>query len=135
MTTLGNFLFPTVLARRTAMERLRWWESRRLAYNAIVGSTGIVALGTMYIASVLPPQMPMHFPPAIILVYALAANLCYSLGWGLEMVARAVWGEQAPELGPALFRQGLAFSVGLTALPMLLAGFSWVGRLVALALH
>jgi hypothetical protein len=31
-------------------------------------------------------------------------------------------------LGPVLFRQGLAFSVGLTLLPTLLASMTWVGR-------
>jgi hypothetical protein len=31
-------------------------------------------------------------------------------------------------LGPVLFRQGLAFSVGLTLLPTLLASMTWVVR-------
>ena len=34
-------------------------------------------------------------------------------------------------LGPALFRQGLAFSVGLTLLPILLVSLAWLARVVA----
>jgi len=31
--------------------------------------------------------------------------------------------------GPALFRQGLAFSVGLTLLPIVIVSVGWVARL------
>jgi hypothetical protein len=44
---------------------------------------------------------------------------------------RVLWGEEAPLAGPALFRQGLSFAVGLTLLPIPLACLSWVARLLA----
>jgi hypothetical protein len=43
---------------------------------------------------------------------------------------RALWRDQAPDAGPALFRQGLSFAVGLTLLPIPLVGLSWLARLV-----
>ena len=47
-------------------------------------------------------------------------------------MAQRLWGERCPPVGPALFRQGLAFSVGLTLLPILLASFAWVARVAGL---
>ena len=38
---------------------------------------------------------------------------------------------EAPDAGPALFRQGLSFAVGLTLLPIPLVIFSWLARAVA----
>jgi hypothetical protein len=38
-------------------------------------------------------------------------------------------------MGPLLFRQGLTFSVGLTLLPIVLCGMSWVARVVDVLIH
>ena len=43
---------------------------------------------------------------------------------------RALWKDQAPDAGPALFRQGLSFAVGLTLLPIPLVCLSWVARVL-----
>ena len=43
-------------------------------------------------------------------------------------MAQKIWKERCPPFGPALFRQGLAFSVGLTLLPILLISATWVVR-------
>lgn len=64
------------------------------------------------------------------IIYGVLANVGYSLGWLAEMAMRALWGDEAPYAGPALFRQGLAFSIGLTLLPIPLSIISWVARLV-----
>jgi hypothetical protein len=63
-----------------------------------------------------------------IAAYGLAANVCYSFGWGIELALKRIMGDRAPLIGPALFRQGLAFSVGLTLLPILLVSGVWVVR-------
>src|SRR5687768_5317617 len=118
--------------RRTPGSLLYWWESRRLFYNAVVGTTGVFSSLVILLFSALPPFDGMAPPPILplALAYGLAANLCYSMGWGIEMLARLVWGRQAPDLGPILFRQGLIFSVGLTLLPIGIATFSWLMRIV-----
>jgi hypothetical protein len=59
------------------------------------------------------------------LLYAVMANVCYSLGWVVELLARRLWGRSAPDLGPLLFREGLIFSVGLTLMPLGLTGLAW----------
>ena len=125
---LGDVLFPPADQRRTTFSLLTWWESRRLKFNAIVGGTGLFTLLVVDIISFIPPsaRIPLDWRP--IAVYAVLANICYTFGWAIEVLAQRIWGEKCPKFGPALFRQGLAFSVGLTLLPILLMSFTWVVR-------
>ena len=132
MSQLVEALYPLPDFRRTPLSMLRWWESRRLFYNKVVGAAGLVSLAGFSIISLLPPH-PIRIGWELLVmpvVYGILANGCYSLGWIADVLARRVWGRQAPDLGPLLFRQGLIFSVGLTLLPLLLATLIWVARVV-----
>jgi hypothetical protein len=130
MTSLAEFLFPAPAERSTG-GIVRWWESRRLPYNLIVGGTGIFALGGVTILRLLPPGLPDQLPPlGFVALYALAANVCYLLGPVLEIVATRIWGRAVLPVGPALYRMGLTFSVGLTLLPVLIYFLSWIARVV-----
>ena len=121
MSALVEMLYPAPVARKTPLAIIGWWESRRWLYNRVVGGAGLFTLAAINLLTVLPggpPPLPleaMFFGP---LVYGTVANLCYTSGWLLELLARAVWGRQAPHMGPLLFREGLIFSVGLTLLPV-----------------
>ena len=97
-------------------------------FNALVGGTGLFTLLVIYLISFIPPsaRMPLDWRP--IAAYGVLANICYTFGWAIEAAAQRVWGDKCPKFGPALFRQGLAFSVGLTLLPILLMSFTWVVR-------
>lgn len=131
MSSLVNVLYPVPDLRRTPLSTLRWWESRRLVFNKAVGAAGLVTLAGMSLLFALPPySSPVPFPEVLgpVAIYAIMANVCYTLGWQVELVARRVWGRSAPDLGPLLFRQGLIFSVGLTLLPLLLGAFHWIAR-------
>ena len=132
MSQLVEVLYPLPDVRRTPLSQLRWWESRRLFYNKVVGATGLVTLAGVSILSALPPH-PVPFGPGMLVlaaVYGILANGCYSMGWLLELAAQRIWGRRAPDVGPLLFRQGLIFSVGLTLLPLLVATMLWVLRIV-----
>jgi hypothetical protein len=135
MSQLVEALYPVPDLRRTPLSSLRWWESRRLLFNKVVGSAGLVTLAGVSLLFSLPPALaegPNLVGLAVgAMVYGIAANACYTLGWFAEQLARAVWGREAPEVGPLLFRQGLIFSVGLTLLPLLLASVLWVARVIA----
>jgi hypothetical protein len=133
VTALTKILFPLPDYRRTPLTLLRWWESRRLTYNLFVGGAGVVSLTVMVLVSSLPPRAPgLGFAWwGGVLVYGVAANVGYTMGWLAEVGMRVLWGEEAPLAGPAMFRQGLSFAVGLTLLPVPVALFSWVVRLVA----
>ena len=135
MSSLVETLYPLPDIRRTPLSLLRWWESRRVKYNLVVGSAGLVTLATMTLAALVLPSgqlPPLRGLAAVVLIYALLANACYSLGWVTEVVARLVWGNRAPFMGPLLFREGLIFSVGLTLLPILMVGLTLVLRVVGI---
>lgn len=131
MTALTKILFPLPDYRRTPWSLLGWWESRRLTYNLFVGGTGLVTLAAVTLFASLPPR-GLDIGPLWrgVIIYGVLANVGYSLGWLAELGMRALWGDEAPYAGPALFRQGLSFAVGLTLLPIPLALISWVVRLV-----
>ena len=128
MTALTRLLFPLPAFRRSPGVLFGWWESRRPAYNAIVGTAGLVTLGAVHLIALLPPYLPMHVPWQAIALYAICANACYSFGFLFEAMLERLWGNDVPPAGPALFRQGLAFSIGLTLFPIALA---WLGYLFA----
>ena len=134
MSRLVEVLYPVPDLRRTALSSLRWWESRRLVFNKAVGATGLVTLASVSFFFLLPPFTMGEPSPlamaAFAAAYGIVANVCYSLGWLAELAARAVWGRQAPDLGPLLFRHGLIFSVGLTLLPVLLVAMIWMVHVV-----
>ena len=127
---LGELLFPPADFRRTTLSLLNWWESRRPTYNMVVGAVGIFTLIFVKLISMLPPGVNLALDWQPIVAYGVLANVCYTFGWAIEAVAQRVWGEKCPRFGPALFRQGVAFSAGLTLLPVLLMSITWVVRLL-----
>jgi hypothetical protein len=128
VSALVDLLFPLPARRRTSLAILGWWESRRPLFNAAVGGAGLISIGTLEVLARIPPG-PGHFeiPWLAVLAYAALANCCYSFGPLLEIAAEKLWGGAAPRVGPALFRQGLAFAVGLTLLPILIGWIGWLG--------
>ena len=125
---IADLLFPTADDRRTTFSLLQWWEARRFTYNAIVGGAGLFTLLMVRLISWLPPGVRFELDWRPIVAYGVLANVCYTFGWAAEAGAQRIWKDQCPRFGPALFRQGLVFSVGLTLLPILLVSFTWVIR-------
>jgi hypothetical protein len=126
MPALARLLFPVPDVRRSPATLLAWWESRRPAYNLIVGGTGVVTLGTLHAMSWLPPHLQFDAPLPLIIVYGIAANVCYTFGYALEALLQRVWGNDVAPIGPTLWRHGLTFSVGLTLFPI---GIAWIAYL------
>jgi len=131
MGALTEFLYPTP-AKRTSGAILGWWEKRRLAYNVLVGSAGLVSLGLSYVLAALPPGG--GFVPGLpwqpIVMFGVMANVCYLLGPTAEILVQKMWRGNVLPTGPALFRMGLTFSVGLALFPALLMTLFWVARIV-----
>jgi hypothetical protein len=128
MMMLGDILFPSAAYRRSTLSILSWWESRRGLFNLIVGGTGLFTLLVVRLVSLIPPSVPFMFDWRVILAYGLLANVCYTFGWAAETAVQRLWGDRVSPIGPALFRQGIAFSIGLTLLPTLLVSLTWVVR-------
>jgi hypothetical protein len=127
VSSLAKALFPLPDFRRTPISLLGWWEQRRPLYNLAVGSAGIITLLAVKAISWLPPGLgTFEIPWVVVVAYAVLANCCYSLGWLTEVALTKLWGEDTPPIGPPLFRQGLAFSVGLTLLPIIIVSMGWL---------
>ena len=136
MSALVRFLYPLAPTERSPGAVLRWWERRRVVYNVAVGAAGLTSLAVATLFGVLPPGGQLfRFPLIGIAVYGLLANLCYCGGWAIEMTLNRLWGEKVAPVGPVLFRQGLIFSVGLSLLPIIIAGLGWIARVFLALIH
>jgi hypothetical protein len=156
----GNLVFTLTLPMIQAINSLRqsgfwrrdespgnwwevvgWWESRRIAYNLLVGSVGIVSClvaGVVATASyyLFDSEFGMPDPPLfaviVVVLYAVMANVCYTGGWLGELLVRAAWPKQANRFATVTMSSGVLFSVLLTAAPgilLLAVGlFSLIGR-------
>ena len=126
MSALTRLLFPAPAEIRSTAAIFRWWESRRLTFNLTVGAAGLVTLAAINAIALLPPlsvSMPVFWPA--VAAYGVFANLFYSLGFVTEAAMQRAWHDDTPRVGPALFRQGLVFSVGLTLFPIALMGINY----------
>ena len=134
MTALTSVLFPEPTLRRSAGAVIGWWERRRPLFNGVVGATGVVTISLLSVA--LGPTFFVQPGTWIgVTAYAIAANLCYSLGAPTELLLERWLGRQTYGLGPALFRYGLVYSVGLTLFPLALGAFAVVAKLLFHFLH
>lgn len=122
-------LFARREAATTPMAVIKWWELRRIPYNLVVATTGIVTcvivlLEDAMAANVTGAFMAFPNPPVIgviaIILYGLMANVCYTGGWITELLVRAIWRERAGDFGPITFALGFLLSVLLTLAPIVL---------------
>lgn len=131
MSALTRFFFRVPSFSSSTWSVIRWWESRRLAYNLAVGAAGVLSLAAVALVDLLPPNPRVPgIPWGGILVYAVLANLFYSLGPAVDALVSRRWGRSFDAVGPALFRYGFAFSVGLTLLPIPLVVLGWAFKLL-----
>jgi len=109
-----------------------WWEKRRPWFNLILLGTRIVTIELIELAAnyVLPAAEDAEEPTGLvigIIVYGLAANIFYTLGW----VSEIRWSDgdtsRTAALRPRVFRLGLYFSIGLTQLPLIALPLLWLG--------
>jgi hypothetical protein len=132
MSALTEFLYP-VPAKRTVGGIVKWWEKRRFAYNIAVGAAGLVSLGIGTFFAAIPPLGALVLPPwQAVVGFGVMANVCYGLGPTAEILIEKLWGRQVLPSGPALYRMGLTFSIGLALFPALLMVIIWVARVLSL---
>ena len=130
MKAVTEFLFPAP-AKRTVGSIIGWWEKRRLPYNLMVGTAGVVSLAWTTLLVALPPiGATPFFPWQGVVAFGLLANACYLLGPATEILIEKMWGREVLPTGPVLYRMGLTFSVGLALLPTLIVTIIWVAQVV-----
>lgn len=113
---LDTLLFEPTLVR-SPLRIVAWWERRRAAYNLAVGATGVATLAYGNAVSLLVLHHPLTIPWQAVVVYGIAANVMYSMGCVVETAVERWLGRPVYGFGPALFRYGLVFALGLTFLP------------------
>src|SRR6266702_238725 len=106
----------------TTWEIIRWWEIRRIPYNAILFAIGITAIFAMewFMGKVIPVGEDAIEPLALaigVLIYGIMANLCYTMGWVLELVGNTTDAVRARSRGKKMFLAGLWLSCLLTTAP------------------
>jgi hypothetical protein len=107
-----------------------WWELRRIPYNLTLL---VVGLGSLFAIEAIGSRMvhvgedfvePLALLFAVV-VYAIGANVCYTLGWITELLWSAGDFSKTEGARPKVFRMGFLFSIGLTGLPALLMVLVW----------
>lgn len=94
---------------------ISWWERRRIFYNTVMLAAGCVTIIlALLLNEIIFADLINVLPP--ILIFALSANLFYTLGWVMEIVCRKFISEKAviQKAGPVLFIAGIAISVLFT---------------------
>lgn len=137
-------LTGSLLCRREApidspKDAIGWWEARRIPFNLIVGIAGIlscivagvVVLGSYFLGN---GDFDLPDPPLFavfgVILYAIAANVCFTGGWLTELAVRKVWPDEADRFATFSFSLGLIFSVLLTLSPGILLGIAGIFALL-----
>ncbi len=119
---------------------LLWWEWRRILYNALLLIVGMSSIAGMeWLLSPLIPLGDNAVEPMLLIlgiaVYGLMANVCYTLGWIVELSSRKRDATAARLRGRWMFRNGLLFSCVLTSLPLWFACSLRLAHLIVALIH
>ena len=132
MTALTRFFFRSPYLAPAPREIVHWWESRRPMYNVAVGIAGLITSSTITLSELLVTGQ-LRIPPwQAVAIYAVIANVAYSMGPAADLTIVRRWGGQFAAIGPALFRYGFVFAIGVTLLPIPLIVLSTIIRLLNL---
>ena len=121
-----------------------WWEIRRIPFNLIVGSVGVVGsvimLATGFVTErFVGEAIGIPNPPGLAIIAAIAygimANVCFTGGWILELISRRVWEKRTEAFGEIAFAWGTVFSMILTLAPAALTVAFGGYRLLERFLH
>ncbi len=119
-----EWFFREASEPRTPTVVIRWWEERRLAFNLfvfVVGSCSFLAFLYCIVRSgTLKPGEDAVEPMALVLVW-IPVNVCYTLGWFIEVVALSLNVRSRYLQGPVLLRVGLV----ITLLMLLAPSVAW----------
>jgi hypothetical protein len=108
-------------------DAVAWWEIRRIPFNLLLLAVGLVSgvIVALIGSRVFDPTRDIGSPFLAVAMYAIAANLFYTLGWATELLW--AWGDTArtSAVRPKVFRVGLIFSAVLTLLPAVAVLLIW----------
>src|SRR5262245_1914046 len=110
----GGLLSPP-LEPVSPKDVIAWWESRRLAYNLLVGVVAFVSFWVFLIciatSGVLQPGEDAIEPIALMAapLAIIPINICYTLGWLVDAPLRRLIPTLSPQFTLRLFVYGCLF--------------------------
>jgi hypothetical protein len=111
-----------------------WWEFRRLPFNLIVGTYGILCLVIFFAAITTSGRLQPGedaVEPLALLAAPVVVNVLYTLGWIVEVTARRLAPGLSRRFGPLLLKLGLGLGLFLSTVPAALwSGYrllQWAG--------
>lgn len=141
---LLSYVSTSTLCRRdvpvkNAKDVIGWWETRRIPFNLIVGTAGIITCIVIGVVGsvayfLFDSEFGFPDPPIFALVgvvlYGIFANVCFSGGWLAELIVRKLWPSEADRFSTLSLSLGLIFSVVLTLAPAIVIGVAGVFALI-----
>jgi len=114
MSLFTNVLQPAA-SDRSRSQIISWWERRRILYNVALIIAGSFTLLIGYVFGHMTFDNPNEFLPPILL-FAISANLFYTLGWVVEIASNKLITQReiTQQAGPILFIAGTCFSLFIT---------------------
>jgi hypothetical protein len=120
LSTFVKWLFSEPEPPMTVGKSIEWWEIRRIKFNLVVGAYGLICFVIFLMAISTSGRLAVGedaVEPLALPLTALVCNLLYTLGWGVETVARGIVRGLTPRFGPVLFGVGLGFSMLVLSIP------------------
>jgi hypothetical protein len=115
MNTFLKNIFTASPNHKSNKGVILWWEQRRLFYNAVMFVAGFATvIFAILLGEIAFTDLINVLPP--VLIFAISANLFYTLGWMIEIGCRKFIPERefVQKAGPVLFVAGIGLSVFLT---------------------
>jgi hypothetical protein len=110
----------------SARQAIGWWEARRVPFNLIVASAGIVSVAVVSVVGLgayflFNSDFGVPDPPLFavlgVIFYGVVVNICYTGGWIVELLIRTAWPEQADRFATLSLSLGLLLTILVTLLP------------------
>jgi hypothetical protein len=117
----------------TPQSIIRWWEIRRIPYNLMVGTVGIISLFLFYYfidaSNALKPGEDAVEPMAIVLA-PIMINICYTGGWIVELLLSNSRQKGSSPIGPLLLKIGVGFSLVVVLIPSTIWFVIWIVKII-----
>lgn len=108
-------LFGTPPVGQSTGQIIRWWEARRLHYNAVVFAGILLAWGIAWwpLTNVGSPRevVPLVIGMSVLLIQ-IPANIWYTCGWAIDVALKRGLRRQWAGFAPWALGVGMVFSLG-----------------------
>lgn len=102
-----------------------WWEVRRIPYKILVGLYGTFCLVIFFLSITTSGHLQPGedaVEPMALFAAPIGVNVCYTLGWLVEVPARVLSPSLSPRFSPFLLKLGIGLSAFLISMPAVLWG-------------